>query len=162
MSDVIRIKPHHFIDIITKYGAGTLPLIPHPYGHAVHSAAKKIIGNRDLLLEIDIGADDICSPCMHNIDGRCSDTIDTSYRPEAPQSKHEWNLLIDRRWCKRLGIGRGDRLSAVQFCIKLREMSRNITDIYREIPAPLTAERSLNLRKGIDSFLDTDPETSSG
>ena len=161
MSDEIHIKPHHFIDIITKYGAGTLSFSPHPYGHAVHSIARNIIDNRDVLLEIDLGADDICSPCIHNIDGICDDTIDTSYRPEAPQSKHEWNLLIDRRWCKRLDIGRGDRLSAVQFCCKLREMNRNITDIYREIPANRTTERLLNLEKGVDKFLDSDSETSS-
>ena len=155
MSDVINIKPHHFIDIITKYGAGTLSFSPHPYGHAVHSVAKNIIENHDSLLEIDLGADDICKPCIHNISGICDDTIDTSYRSAAPQSMREWNLLIDRRWCKRLGIGQGDRLSAIRLCEKIRDMKGDITGIYREIPAHLTAERLLNLGKGIELYHST-------
>lgn len=162
MSDIIRIKPHHFIDIITKYGAGTLSFSPHPYGHAVHSTARIIIDNRDVLLELELGADDICTPCIHNIDGICDDIIDTSYRPDAPASKREWNLLIDRRWCDRLGFKQGDRLSAAQFCQKLREIDGDITDIYRELPADRTAERLLKLEKGVEKFMDIDTEISSG
>ena len=98
----IRIKPHHFVDILTAVGAGREAFDPHPYGHAVHLVARAILANPDVLLEIDLGADDICAPCDHNLHGRCDDTIDTSYRPQAPPSKLEWNLRIDRRWCERL------------------------------------------------------------
>lgn len=59
---VMFIKPHHFIDIITHYGAGTLTFDPHPYGHAVHTTAAKIMENTDILLVIELGADDICAP----------------------------------------------------------------------------------------------------
>lgn len=153
MKDVIRIKPHHFVDIITSFGDGEI-FEPHPYGHAVHTVAARILQDRNILLEMELGADDICAPCKHNIDGICDDTIDTSFRPSAPSSKREWNLIIDRRWCKRLKLQQGDRLTARELCERLRDYSGDITDIYWEIPAKLTAERAHKLKTGIRKFLE--------
>ena len=116
MGEVIHIKPHHFIDIITALGRGQTTFEAHPYGHDVHRVAAHLLHQRDALLEIDLGADDICRPCKHQVDGRCDDAIDTSFRPEAPSSKHEYNLRIDERWCSRLGLKQGDRLDAREFC----------------------------------------------
>ena len=149
----IRIKPHHFVDIITSFGAGKTRFDPHPYGHAVHSVATRILNNRDVLLEIELGADDICAPCKHNINGLCDDTIDTSFRPNAPCSKREWNLLIDRRWCERLRLEPGDRLTAREFCERLQDLAADITDIYPEMPADRNAERATKLTAGINRFL---------
>jgi hypothetical protein len=150
--EVVRVKPHHFIDIITSYGRGER-FEPHPYGHAVHTVAKRILNHRDTMLVIEPGADDICGPCIHNINGVCDDVIDTSYRPNAPSRKQEWNLLIDKRWCERLSLSPGDCLTARQFCERLRDRAGDITDIYREIPAEMTAERARALQTGIRRFL---------
>jgi len=154
MKDVILIKPHHFIDIITSFGAGKITFEPHPYGHAVHIVAERVLRDRDILLEMELGADDICKPCNHNIDGICDDTIDTSFRPNAPSLKRKWNLIIDQRWCMRLQLQQGDRLTARELCERLRDSSGDITDIYREIPANLTAERTRKLKAGIKKFLE--------
>jgi len=151
--EITRIKPHHFVDILTSFGPGRGTFQPHPYGHALHAVAGRILRDPDALLEIELGADDVCKPCRHNVKGLCQDTIDTSYRPAAPSLKREWNLLIDRRWCGRLNIHQGDRLTAREFCRRLRDLAGEITDIYREIPADRTAERASNLRKGIRRFL---------
>ena len=53
MKDLIFIKPHHFVDIITYYGAGIDIFKPHPYGHALHSVAEEILSNRDIFLEVE-------------------------------------------------------------------------------------------------------------
>ena len=156
MKDAIYIKPHHFVDIITSFGAGKVRFEPHHYGHAVHIVAAQILSNRDALLEIELGADDICKPCKHNINGLCEDTIDTSFRPRAPSLKREWNLIIDQRWCERLKIKQGDRLTARELCERLRDYAGEITDIYREIPTNLTAERASKLKEGIKEFLSED------
>ena len=153
MKDVIRIKPHHFVDILTALGAGQRQFQPHPYGHAVHIVAERILSNPHVPLEIELGADDICQPCRHNDKGVCEDTIDTSFRPAAPSSKREWNLRIDRRWCRRLRIVPGDRLTAREFCLRLQDLAGDITDIYLEIPAERTAERAAKLEAGIREFL---------
>lgn len=153
MSRTVRIKPHHFVDIITSYGAGVTAPQPHPFGHDVHTVTVYLLANRDAVLQMELGADDICAPCMHNVDGICQDSIDTSYRPHAPSSKREWNLRIDRRWCDRLGLAQGDRLSARDFCCRLQDLARDISDIYREEPADRTAQRQARMEAGVQAFL---------
>jgi len=152
-TSMIAIKPHHFVDLITAFGAGQMEFHPHPYGHAVHSVAKELLANRDVDLRIELGADDICGPCRHNHGGVCDDTIDTSFRPEAPTSKGEYNLLIDRRWSERLGLRQDDELTARELCLRLRDCAHQIEDIYRETPSDRTAERQAKLQKGIDWYL---------
>ena len=154
MRDLVRIKPHHLIDIITALGAGQKEWEPHPYGHAVHTVAGRVLEERDVLLEMDSGADDICGPCVHNRGGLCDDKIDTSYRPDAPASKREWNLLIDRRWYGRLELKDGDRLTAREFVERVRgALGGGISDVYREIPAEMTAKRLADLKAGIAEYL---------
>ena len=151
--EIIAIKPHHFVDIITSFGVGKRVFQPHPYGHAVHTVSERILEDRDVVLEMELGIDDICKPCQHNLDGVCDDIIDTSFRPAAPSLKREWNLLLDQRWCSRLGIAPGDRFTARQMCERIRDCMGDISDIYREIPASRTAERAANLVRGIRFFL---------
>jgi len=155
MDDIIRIKPHHLVDIITSYGRG-MAFEPHAYGHDLHVVAKRLLSDRDAMLEIELGADDVCGPCVHNVDGACDDKIDTSYRPEAPASKQEWNLRIDRRWCERLGIEPGERLTARQFCERLRDHAGSLDDIYPEMPVEHTADRARNMRAGVARVLADD------
>lgn len=151
--NAISIKPHHFIDILTAFGEGQTAFQPHPYGHAVHSIAEAVLADDAVLLIMETGADSICEPCSHNIDGICDDTIDTSFRPEAPSSKGEWNLIIDKRWCERLQIENGCSFTARHFTERIKEYMGDITDIYREIPAERTAVRAENLKKGIAFYL---------
>jgi len=151
---MLAVKPHHFVDIITAFGGGCTEFRPHPYGHAVHRVAQAVIANRDLSLRIELGADDICAPCCHNVKGLCDDTIDTSFRPQAPTSKREWNLRIDQRWCVRLGLQQDDRLTARELCLRIRDCAGEIEDIYREIPRDSTAARQAGLRSGVAKFLE--------
>jgi hypothetical protein len=152
--DMITIKPHHFVDIITAIGDGRTEFQPHPYGHALHIVAEQILGNRDVCLRIELGADDICLPCRHNVDGLCDDTIDTSFRPKAPKSKRQYNLLIDRRWSERLGVQQDDQLTARELCLSIRDCAGDIRDVYRELPADRTAERQAKLQEGVARFLE--------
>ena len=156
MAEPIRIKPHHLVDILTSFGKGQRRFEPHPYGHAVHSVTKAVAADPDVELQMEFGADDICVPCVHNIDGLCDDTIDTSFRPEAPSLKREWNLLLDQRWSAALGLSEGDCLTARRFAELLRDGPEDLTDIYREIPADMTAERAAALRNGVADFLAGD------
>jgi hypothetical protein len=150
---VISIKPHHFIDIITAFGGGRAKFEPHPYGHALHAVAEEVLSHKDVLLQIELGADDICRPCLHNVDGTCDDCIDTSFRPKAPKSKAQWNRLLDERWCARLGIAEDGRLTARELCRRILDCVDDIAGIYREIPPDRVAERQAKLRRGAERFL---------
>jgi hypothetical protein len=158
LAEPIRIKPHHLVDIITSSGRGQA-FEPHAYGHALHTVAARILADPDVTLVMEGGADDICAPCSHNIGGACDDTIDTSFRPTAPPRKQDWNLLLDRRWCERLGLEFGDVLTARHFCQHLRDQAGDLADIYPEMPAAHTADRAKNLHAGIERFLRHDRQS---
>jgi hypothetical protein len=149
----ISIKPHHFVDILAALGAGKTSYDYHPYGHALHTVAVTILGNPDIRLRVELGPDDICAPCVHNVDGKCDDVIDTSYRPTAPKSKADWNLRIDIRWCQRLEINQGDTLSARELCQRILIALEDAPLIYEEMPAEMTAERISKLSCGIETYL---------
>jgi hypothetical protein len=150
---MIVIKPHHFIDIMRTLGEEQGEFNPHSYGHDVHAVAAKLLADRDAMLQMELGADDICKPCIHLVDGVCDDTIDTSFRPQAPRSKRAWNLLIDQRWCQMLGLADGDRLTARQLCERLRLKLDGMPDIYREVPSQRVAVRAERVRHGIEKYL---------
>ncbi len=152
---MISIKPHHFVDILRDLGAGRADYQPHPFNHALHTVARAILVDPDVLLRLEFGADDICGPCIHNIGGLCDDTIDTSFRPTAPSSKREYNLLIDRRWCRQLGLADGDVLSARQLALRIRECLLSMPEIYIENQPDNTAARQADVARGITTFLAT-------
>lgn len=153
MENLIRIKPHHFIDVITSFSANELVIKPHKYNHHVHLVTKKIVENKDLILEIELGADDICMPCIHNNKGICDDMLDISNRPKVPSMKREWNLILDKRWCKRLNLEQGERITALDFCILLKDSSNNLLEIYKENDKENTVKREINLKIGLKKYL---------
>jgi hypothetical protein len=108
---MMRLRPHHLLDIITQYGAG-VPFRPHHYGHALHSVAETVIANPDLLVELVVDADDICAPCSHLVQGRCDDVLS---RVEPPTAKQDYNDDLDHRLLAYLGITEGDVMSVRQY-----------------------------------------------
>ena len=159
MTEPIRIKPHHFLDMLRDFGGGAdmlaAPAEPHPYGHAYAAVGRELWRDPDRLVEMDLGADAVCEPCKHNVNGLCRDTIDTSFRPAAPSSKRVYNLLIDDRWCERLEVSRGMRMTAREFVERVRErIGEDIADIYREMPPESNADREAKLREGVRKYLE--------
>lgn len=151
---MIRLRPLHFVDIICDYGAGTEEFAPHPDGHALHVVARRLLRDNETMLEITLEADDVCRPCVHNVGGACDNVIDRSFRPTAPPLMRDWDDLINRRWCARLGIGPGDRLTARELCQRLRDRAGNIADIFPEIIDDRIARKADNMRAGIRKYLD--------
>jgi hypothetical protein len=71
----MQLRPHHILDIITGDGNGIV-YEPHPYGHAQHIVAPKLLSNLDLKIKLILGADDICEGCEHLLpDGKCKDVL---------------------------------------------------------------------------------------
>ena len=152
----LRIKPHHFVDIVARIGAGERTFSPHRYGHLFHLAARRILDDPETFIELELGSDDICDPCVHNKAGICDDLIDLSYRPDAPPLKQDWNLLLDRRWCSCLQLQEGVRLTGTEFCRRLLEVGREaIQSIYLEIPPTMTARKGRSLRAGAKFLLSS-------
>lgn len=75
MGNFTLLRPHHILDIITKYGQN-FAFDPHPYGHAMHIVAQKIVDDINMKVKLTIGADEICYPCRHLLpNGYCDDVL---------------------------------------------------------------------------------------
>ena len=59
---MIRIKPHHFVDIITSFSDANLTFEPSPYGHDVHTVSKLVLQDRDVLLEMELDGSSVVFP----------------------------------------------------------------------------------------------------
>lgn len=150
---ITYIRPLHFVDILCDYGAGVDVFTPHAFGHALHTVANRFIADPEIMLEITFDADEVCGPCVHNIDGVCDNTLDRSYRPSAPVMMRDWDLMINRRWCERLAIHPGDRLTARTFGELLRDRRGDITELFPEILDDRILTKEKNLKEGIRKLL---------
>ncbi len=151
----IVIKPHHFIDILMDVGRGHMEWRPMPdFGHALHTVARRLTNNRDAVLRMELGIDDICRPCVHHVGEDCDDVRANPY-PGQPASKMEWNLMLDRAWSAVLGVTQGDELSAREFCRRVREKVTldNLKPIYPGQPDAVSEDKFRNLMAGADAYL---------
>lgn len=155
---MLRIKPHHFLDILRDYGAGR-SWKPHPYGHAVHTVARSLLDNREQMVVLVLGVDDVCDPCRKNENGTCMDwTESPGYRIR----KEDWNRRIDRRILGLFGLGEGTAISALDFArLALRHID-DVSTVWREVPAEQTQERVRNLSRGLSAYLPHNRRDRSG
>jgi hypothetical protein len=153
MQHVIRIKPHHFVDIVSDYGLDCHILAPQAYGFALHTVTARVIADPSVFLQMELGADDICKPCCHNNNGCCDDTIDIGDRPTAPTSKMAYNLLVDQRWCQALNLQQDSTLTVTDFCDLLRNPNLDLTSIYPEEPASYIPGKRRAILLGIERLL---------
>jgi len=146
-AEPVEMRPHHFVDILRAIGAGR-EFKPHPYGHAVHSVAKMLMDAPDTMLKLVNKCDEICAPCVHNIDGICND-----YLHDRGTSKHNFNTALDARLFDRLGIAEGTEMTAREFCLVLRERFGDASRIWTHLPAEEAEKRREMLMKGIERFV---------
>ena len=147
----MKLRPHHLIDIVHSYGHGAA-FEPHPYGHAVHVVAERVIENPDLEVEFVLGADDICRPCRHlRADGQCTDVLD---QLEEPVAKQVYNDGLDGRLFSLLDIEPGVRMTARDFLTMVEEHMPGIVEVCTH-PGEERQYRHDGLRKGLTRLLQT-------
>lgn len=128
---MIRIKPHHFIDIIKLYGSGIENFIPDEiYNHDFYKIANTIISDINSKLYITIGADDICIPCKHLSElGMCNDSLKSL---EQIESKYEWNTILDKRIIEFMNLSTEKIHSVKELCNIVYENKLKIYDVWKE------------------------------
>jgi hypothetical protein len=124
---IIKIRPHHFFDVIKLYGKGIDHFVPDKYyHHDFYKIANEIVGNDQLELFLTVGADDICGPCKYQgINKKCEDTISHIV---GIGSKDRWNEIIDRRIIEKTRIGDERKIAAKEYC---RILLDHIEMVYR-------------------------------
>lgn len=108
----MELRPHHVLDIVSAHGHDA-EFKAHPYGHAVHSVAEALLNDPGLEIEFIVGADEICTPCVHlQADGQCDDMLNNL---DPPVSKQTYNDCLDRRLFEYLGLATGETMTFRQY-----------------------------------------------
>lgn len=149
---MIKIKPHHFMDIIKLYGRGTEVFIPDQrYKHNFYLVANEIINNRRATVQLTVHKDDICEPCIYSGSGGiCSDGIN---HIEHITSKDEWNKILDKRIMELVQLFEGSEITASEFCERLYQIREAIPEIWREEDAPARKSRQDDFCAGARKYL---------
>ena len=142
----MKLRPHHLIDIVSSYGRGT-EFSPHPYGHALHTVAARVLAEPSLQIELVLAADDICAPCRHlQADGSCDDVL---AQLAEPPPKQAYNDDLDARVFSYLGLEPHAQLTVRAFLERLHERVPGIEEICTH-PGEDRAERLRDLRRGLE------------
>ena len=141
----MKLRPHHLIDIITDYGHD-VEFKPHPYGHAVHTVAAKVLANLDLEVEFVVAADAICLPCQHlQPDGQCDDVL---HQLASPVLKQTYNDELDNGLFAHFGMKPGVRMTVGAFLKMLAEHTPGIEKLCTH-PGEEQASRLEGLKRGL-------------
>ena len=111
-TEIMLLRPHHLLDIVNDYGHD-VEFTPHPFGHAVHIVAGKVLADMDMKVEFIAGADEICKPCMHlQADGMCADSL---YQVTPHIAKQTYNDRLDNRLFSYFGFAPGTVMTVGEY-----------------------------------------------
>lgn len=141
----LRLRPHHIIDIITGHGKN-IQYEAHPYGHSQHIVAPKLLSNLELNIELVLGADDICTGCMHLLpDGLCKDVL-AQLKPSP--SKQAYNDVLDSRLFDLLEIDPNSKMTTRRYLELVNDRTPGIEKICTH-PKEDSEERLAGLIQGL-------------
>ena len=144
--EIMKLRPHHLIDVVSDYGQG-VEFSPHPYGHALHTVAARLLAEPSLEVELVLAADDICAPCCHlQADGSCDDVL---AQLAEPISKQAYNDDLDARVFAALGLEPGTRLTVRAFLERLHAHVPGIEQVCTH-PGEDRADRLRGLQAGLE------------
>ncbi len=137
---MIRIKPHHFMDIIKLYGSGLNEFIPDQvYKHDFYLVANQIVNNHKVDLTLTDGEDDICRPCKFiNKEGYCTDSI--SHIANIT-SKDSYNKVLDNRLMNMMNLSFDKIYIASELCNTMYKNREAIFSIWEEESVTVTQRR---------------------
>lgn len=137
--DSIKIKPHHFMDIIKLYGAGIEEFVPdEKMGHDFYRVANLIVNSSNIELNLTIEADDICKPCKMCNDNICIDKLE---HIEKFDSKDAYNKTLDIRLINILKLDIDKIYSAKELCEIMLENHHHIFNVWIEESSMITQKR---------------------
>jgi hypothetical protein len=147
MMTTMKLRPHHLLDIITAYGDNA-EFKPSAYGHAVHTCAEIVLNHPDTEVEFIVGADFICRPCVHLVDGRCDDVVG---QLEPAPSKQDYNDDLDRRVCAHLELAEGTVMTVREFVALVAGHYEGLPELCHH-PKEDVAGRARKLKAGLEKI----------
>lgn len=142
---MLDLRIHHIFDIIRDLGENK-EIKEHEYGHSYHIIAKDIYSKPERF-KLIVSNDDICKNCNKLVNGNCIDKID--HRHDYT-SKEQFNNYLDERIMTVMGFEEGQILTIFDL-LKMSELYMSkIEHIYAGNDIEHTANRKLNVQKGIE------------
>lgn len=145
----IRIKPHHFMDIIKLYGSGITEFVPDTkMQHDFYKVANQIIQNPETKLELTIYGDDICKPCI-KYNKECLDPL---MHIPGFTSKNTYNKTLDTRIIQLYHL-EDKPYSALELCSVFLNDKDRIFEVWKEEDDSVTQKRYTLFVEGAHKFL---------
>lgn len=116
MSQMIKIRPHHLLDIIRDFG-NEVKRETHPWGASLASVSQSILLNINQKVEFVMGADSICKTCSKLNGHICEARINNELL------MRDYNDRLDQALFSALNIAPGSKLPVIEF---LRIIKNNI------------------------------------
>lgn len=136
---MIKIKPHHFVDMIKLYGTGLEFFIPdESYGHNFYGVGNEILKNPNIKMQFTMDCDDVCMTCKFRNNNICADTV-TNLGEYI--SKDSYNKMIDGLLVSYLDLDITKTYTAKEYCELLYNRKEVIFDIWTLEPPENTKKR---------------------
>lgn len=145
----MRLRIHHFFDIIRDFGAGK-DINPHPYLHSYHKVAKIIFKESLRKIEIVTESDSVCEGCIKLKGNRCTDII--THRKDF-SGKEEFNNFLDIRIMNVCNIEVNSVTTPASLIKASEKYITNIHFIYAGNDKEHTEMRKINVMKGVEFYV---------
>lgn len=146
----IKIKPHHFMDIIKLYGKGIEMFVPdEKMEHDFYKVANQVIKDKNTILQLTIFGDDICKPCK-SYKEECIDplTIIPGFT-----TKNEYNKTLDQRIIVLFHLDENKTYTAKELCTIYQNNHDLIFQVWKEEEDSITKKRHDWFVEGATKYL---------
>jgi hypothetical protein len=140
--EVIKIRPHHLLDIIRDYG-NKAEVYEHRWGASLPSVTQKILADINQTIEFVMGVDAICETCTQLRNEICQAEINKNLL------MRDYNDRIDRALFDALDIESGSQIRVRDF-LKLVSDNLNVLNIFD--PALQTKQREQGTIAALKEF----------
>lgn len=148
---LLRIKPHHFLDMIKLYGAGYESFVPdETTGHAFYSVGNQILRDPRTKLRFTFACDDVCGPCKWRQGTLCTDAVSGlgAYR-----GKDAYNKMLDERLARLAGLKLDRIYTAEETCALLARHREAIFEVWSLEERARLEKRYELFCKGCEKYL---------
>jgi hypothetical protein len=136
---IMKMRIHHFFDIIRDLRTGEKIMADTNYKHSYHSVANILRDSPNIRMKIIIGIDSVCDGCIHNVDGKCDDPLTSK---SGFTMKHDYNNWLDKRILEKYNWSEGQIVTPEKICKSADKYIGNIYDIYE-----LDSKEYIDIRK---------------
>ena len=145
----MKIRIHHFFDVIRDLRNGNKILADTNYRHSYHSIASTLIDSPDIKMKIVVGIDSVCDGCIHNMEGKCDDPLTIK---KGFTMKHDYNNWLDKRILEKFNLSEGKIVTPVKLCKSAHKYIDNIYQIYELDPKEEIDARKKEFIEGLKYY----------